>query len=117
MQLDDGNTQRISVHCAGPASAMGRTAEVKLQTRLDLGHTDRLEHGGTWARRVTYGWLTVVLGFTQCGVVLMLWCSAPSAHIHMLSRSLLPVAPHHKLYSKPLLDKTCKVEQFYNIKR
>ena len=45
MQLDDGNTQRISVHCPGPASAMGRTAEVKLQTRLDLGHTDRLEHG------------------------------------------------------------------------
>ena len=23
-QLDDGNTQRISVHCPGPASAMGR---------------------------------------------------------------------------------------------
>ena len=45
MQLDDGNAQRISVHCPGPASAMGRGAGVKLQTRRDLGHTDRLEHG------------------------------------------------------------------------
>ena len=36
-QLDDGNTQRISVHCPGPPSAMGK-AGVKLHTRPDLGH-------------------------------------------------------------------------------
>ena len=37
VQLDDGNTQRISVHCPGPPSAMGK-AGVKLHTRPDLGH-------------------------------------------------------------------------------
>ena len=53
MQLDDGNTQRISVHCPGPASAMGRRSGVKLQTRPDLGHTaDEQQHR---VGRVTYG--------------------------------------------------------------
>ena len=45
VQLDDGNTQRISVHCPGSASAMVRRSGVKLQTRPDLGHTgDELQH-------------------------------------------------------------------------
>ena len=70
MRADDGNTQRISVHCPGPASAMGIVG-VKLQTRPDLGQPPLQCNIG--CRVVHGGWLTVVLGFAQCGVVLMLW--------------------------------------------
>ena len=105
MQADDGNTQRISVHCPGPASAMGRRAGVKLQTRPDLGHTGdellatlgRVMYGVTY--RVTYRATYRVDRVTLTVVHTAVWrrcpnvmVSAPSAHIRILSRTVLPVA-------------------------